>query len=210
LKLGLAIRFIHAKETTIGSKPQNSHAVFKENVDPVRYRFLTDWVNCETGLGLGLRDCARSSGRVQENYSSTVCRYPVRAVASLEQIIDGGRRKPIFNVVVGKAAPVEAAEPIAGAKPEESARVARNTGDSIVREAINCGVDPYRRAISSCNSDRSKQQRDKKDRVSNFDVCWFCQGRTTLTVTGVQSWRCYCWVPSQVKNADRGFSPSER
>jgi len=149
MKLGLAIRFIHAKETTIGSNPQNSRTVFQENVDPVRDCFLTDWVNCETGLGLGLRNCAWSGGRIQANYASTVCRNPVRAVARFKQIVDGGRRKPIFNGVVSEAASVETAESIPGAKPEESARVSGNTRDSIVREAINGGVNPNRRAISS-------------------------------------------------------------
>src|SRR5262245_1339944 len=127
VKFLLVLCLIHPKETAIGARPQSSSAVFKHSVDPISNGVIAHQVDSETRRRLGVSGWARSDARVKTSHTAPIGSYPVNAVASLEQRVDGSNGKPVFNVVVGEATAVEPAETVPGAEPQKSSRVTSNS-----------------------------------------------------------------------------------
>ena len=89
-----------------------------------------------------------ASGKVEPGHAP-IRRDPVRAIPGREQIGHPGVRKPVAGPISDELSPVEPAQAIDGAEPQEPARVAHDAPDPGVRKAVLNRVGTNRQLLSA-------------------------------------------------------------
>jgi hypothetical protein len=95
--------------------------------------------------------------------------YPVVAVGRLKQIARSGGQ-PLRHTEVLELVSIEAGDPLAGAKPEETVGVRDNAIDCVPRQSIGGGVNPHRQLLGP-------QARETKDQTSCATRQWLLAGQ---------------------------------
>src|SRR5262249_16926064 len=157
LKLRLAVRFSHSKQSAIASGPYCTRTVFEQNVDAIRNRVITDTVTLEMKARSVLSRPVRVWSRIQKSYPVAISSHPADAGSWLEKIIDRRRRQTVFNVVRGKASAVKTAQPVGRAKPQQAKRVANYLSDLVVRQAVRCCIGFDRQPLSRSHAGQDQQ-----------------------------------------------------
>ncbi len=95
--------------------------------------------------------------------------YPVVAIGRLKQIVRS-RGQPLRYTEVVELISIEAGEPLAGTKPEETVGVRDYAIDCVPRQSIGGGVNPHRQLLGP-------QGRETKDQTGYATRQWLLAGQ---------------------------------
>src|SRR5262249_30692784 len=116
--------------------------------------------------------------------------HPVLAAARFQKVIYLTVGQSLIRAVVRECITVKARQSVTRAKPEESARVADNLVDIIVRQPVDSGVGLDGQSLGPRQA-RNRQQSQQQTRSAKYGCVWFATYDTHMFFSRAKMAVCF-------------------